>query len=113
AVTGDPEPTTRFAPSGRIGTRVPHRWLDADHTRSTVDLAGPTWALLTAGRPPSLPPWPDGPQVQVQQADDLDFLDDRGSSSCAPDHIVGWRGARPEEVGDALRTILDPPRPAR
>ena len=113
SLTDDPEPTTRFAPSGRIGTRIPHRWLDADHTRSTIDLAGPTWALLTPGRPPSLPPWPNGPEVQVQQADDLDFLDDRELLLLRPDHIVGWRGARQNEVGGALRTILDPPRLAR
>jgi putative polyketide hydroxylase len=46
---GDPEPVLEFSPAGRIGTRVPHRWLDQARTRSTIDLAGPEWALV-AGR---------------------------------------------------------------
>jgi hypothetical protein len=32
---GDPEPVLDFAPAGRVGTRVPHRWLDESRTRST------------------------------------------------------------------------------
>ncbi|MGA8116568.1 MAG: FAD-dependent oxidoreductase, partial [Actinocatenispora sp.] len=47
----DPEPVTEFAPTGRVGTRIPHRWLDAARTRSTLDLAGPGWALLATPAP--------------------------------------------------------------
>jgi putative polyketide hydroxylase len=62
AGAGDPEPVTEFGPAGRVGTRVPHRWLDGARTRSTIDLAGPGWALL-AGAPAGLtsPGGPGGP----------------------------------------------------
>jgi 2-polyprenyl-6-methoxyphenol hydroxylase-like FAD-dependent oxidoreductase len=82
----DPEPVSEFSPAGRIGTRVPHRWLDAGHRRSTIDLAGPGWAVL-AGR------------------DDLDFLPPGRCLLLRPDHIVAWRGsgvAAAEGVRDAL-----------
>jgi hypothetical protein len=69
----DPEPVSEFGPAGRIGTRVPHRWLDPEHRRSTIDLAGPGWAVFR-GR------------------DDLDFLPPGQSLLLRPDHIVAWRG---------------------
>jgi 2-polyprenyl-6-methoxyphenol hydroxylase-like FAD-dependent oxidoreductase len=70
----DPEPVTEFAPAGRVGTRVPHRWLEGGRTRSTIDLAGPGWAVL-AGRP------------------DWDFLAEGQVLLLRPDHIVAWRGS--------------------
>jgi 2-polyprenyl-6-methoxyphenol hydroxylase-like FAD-dependent oxidoreductase len=78
---GSQEPVTEFAPAGRPGTRVPHHWLDAARSRSTLDLAGPDWAIVE------------------------DF---RGTHECLllrPDHIVAWRGtsvAKAAEVRDAL-----------
>ena len=82
----DPEPVTEFRPAGRIGTRVPHRWLDPGRTRSTIDRAGPDWAVLT-GR------------------DDLGFLPPGQCLLLRPDHIVAWRGssrAASEDVRAAL-----------
>ncbi len=70
----DPEPVTEFRPAGRIGTRVPHRWLDPGRTHSTIDLAGPGWAVLTG--------W-----------DGLDFLSPGQCLLLRPDHIVAWRGS--------------------
>jgi putative polyketide hydroxylase len=69
----DPEPMTEFRPAGRVGTRVPHRWLDGARTRSTIDLAGPGWAVLAgeAG---------------------VDFLPAGHWLLLRPDHIVAWRG---------------------
>ncbi|MCK9900139.1 hypothetical protein CC117_12540 [Parafrankia colletiae] len=72
---GDPEPTTRFDPCGRVGTRIPHRWLDVGHTRSTIDLAGPGRAILTRHRLPSLPRRAGDPHIDVHQADDVAFRD--------------------------------------
>jgi 2-polyprenyl-6-methoxyphenol hydroxylase-like FAD-dependent oxidoreductase len=80
ALAGDPaagpEPVTEFRPAGRVGTRVPHRWLDPGRTRSTIDLAGPDWAVL-AGRAA----W--------------DFLPAGQILLLRPDHIVAWRGPDP------------------
>jgi putative polyketide hydroxylase len=70
---GPAEPVTSFAPAGRPGTRVPHRWTDPARTRSTLDLAGPGWAVVTSAQ--------------------ADFL---GAGECLllrPDHVVAWRGA--------------------
>jgi putative polyketide hydroxylase len=76
---GTTEPVTEFAPAGRVGTRVPHRWL-ADG-RSTLDLAGPGWAVLS----------------------DVDFLAAGERALLRPDHVVAWRGAGdPEPVRKAL-----------
>jgi 2-polyprenyl-6-methoxyphenol hydroxylase-like FAD-dependent oxidoreductase len=72
----DPEPVTEFRPAGRIGTRVPHRWLDDARTRSTIDLAGPGWAVLTGQ-----PGW--------------GFLPPGQCLLLRPDHIVAWRGPNP------------------
>jgi putative polyketide hydroxylase len=69
----DPEPVTEFSPAGRVGTRVPHRWLDAGRTRSTIDLAGPGWAVLAG-------------------AAGVDFVPAGHSLLLRPDHIVAWRG---------------------
>jgi putative polyketide hydroxylase len=72
------EPTTVYAPSGRVGTRVPHRWLGDG--RSTLDLAGPGWALVT------------GP----------DFLAPGEAVLLRPDQVVAWRG-RATEYTEKIR----------
>ncbi|WP_433523666.1 FAD-dependent monooxygenase [Nocardia pseudovaccinii] len=36
--------------TGQVGTRLPHLWLDAEHTTSTLDLCGPGYAILIAGK---------------------------------------------------------------
>ncbi|ANY07134.1 FAD-dependent monooxygenase [Pseudonocardia sp. HH130630-07] len=71
----DPEPVTTFAPAGRVGTRVPHRRLPGG--RSTLDLAGPGWAVLTGD---------DG---------GADFLGPRECVLLRPDGVVAWRGDDP------------------
>ncbi|HEY1672186.1 MAG TPA: FAD-dependent oxidoreductase [Streptosporangiaceae bacterium] len=82
----DPEPITEFHPAGRVGTRVPHRWLDEARTRSTVDLAGPGWAVL-AGEA------------------EVDFLPAGHALLLRPDHVVAWRGPGPMAT-DRVRGAL-------
>lgn len=83
---GDPEPVLEFAPAGRVGTRVPHRWLDDARTRSTLDLAGPDWAVLGSDR--------------------ADFLADGEYVLLRPDHIVAWRGRSATEAASARAALL-------
>lgn len=79
----DPEPVTQFAPSGRVGVRVPHRRLDDG--RSSLDLAGPGWAVVTA-------------------TPELDFLDPGEVLLLRPDGIVAWRGT---DTAQASRVRAD------
>lgn len=104
----DPEPVTRFEPAGRVGTRVPHRWLDSGRTRSTIDLAGPGWAILGRGRMDLAPLRAGEPRVEVHQADDIDFLGPGELVLLRPDHIIAWRGTSPDDASRALRSILRP-----
>jgi 2-polyprenyl-6-methoxyphenol hydroxylase-like FAD-dependent oxidoreductase len=80
----DPEPVTEFSPAGRVGTRVPHRWLDQARTRSTIDLAGPGWAVLT----------------------EADFLPGGQCLLLRPDHVVAWRGTSPAAADKVLSSLL-------
>jgi 2-polyprenyl-6-methoxyphenol hydroxylase-like FAD-dependent oxidoreductase len=104
-----PEPVTDFAPAGRIGTRVPHRWLDADRTRSTLDLAGPGWALLSGG--PAATPAGDRqlPAAEVE----ADFLPAGQHLLLRPDHVVAWRGTDPGEAPRIRDALLAGPVGAR
>lgn len=86
-LAADPEPVTAFAPAGRIGTRVPHRWLDEARTRSTLDAAGPDWAIVPGGGALA------------------DFLPSGEHLLLRPDHIVAWRG-HGEENAAAVRDEL-------
>jgi putative polyketide hydroxylase len=79
---GDPEPVLDFAPAGRVGTRVPHRWLDDG--RSTLDLAGPDWAVLSG----------------------VDFLADGEVALLRPDHVVAWRGRSAEDAAAVRASLL-------
>jgi putative polyketide hydroxylase len=83
----DPEPITEFRPAGRVGTRVPHRWLDEARTRSTIDLAGPGWAVL-AGEA------------------EVDFLPAGHALLLRPDHIVAWRGTDPVTAPGVREALL-------
>jgi putative polyketide hydroxylase len=104
----DPEPTTSFDPCGRVGIRVPHRWLKVEHTRSTIDLAGRGWAILTRSQLPSVPLQDSDPRVDIRQVDGIDFLDHHEVLLLRPDHIIAWRGTRLDNALNALRTILKP-----
>lgn len=84
----DPEPVTEFAPAGRVGTRVPHRWLDHTRTRSTIDAAGADWAVLEGGGPLA------------------DFLPRGEYLLLRPDHVIAWRGTDPGAAADARRALL-------
>lgn len=88
---GSREPVTDYAPTGRVGTRVPHRWLDPHRTHSTLDLAGPDWAILTGDR-----------------ADHLttDFLAPEECLLIRPDDIVAWRGRSTTEAARTRATLL-------
>jgi putative polyketide hydroxylase len=103
---GDPEPVTRFEPRGRAGSRVPHRWLDPGRTRSTIDLAGPRWAILSRARPPAAQARSD---VAVHHAPDIDFLGRDELVLLRPDHVVAWRGTGHGEALAARDTILAAP----
>jgi putative polyketide hydroxylase len=98
----DPEPVTDFRPAGRVGTRIPHRWLDPARTRSTIDLAGPGWALVTGV--------PDRPAAHGLSAYQLraDFLPAGQSLLLRPDHVVAWRGADPAAAAEVLAAVLHP-----
>jgi len=104
---GDPEPVMRFEPRGRVGTRVPHCWLDPGRTRSTIDLAGPGWALLTTREPPPLTVPVGSPRLDVHQLSEVSFLGPGELVLLRPDQIVAWRGTSPSAALTALRTILD------
>ncbi|MGW4278189.1 FAD-dependent monooxygenase, partial [Streptomyces seoulensis] len=109
ADAADPEPVTEFAPAGRVGTRVPHRWLDERRTRSTLDLAGPHWALL-AGPGVRVPdrltiPGPYAAALAVHRST-ADFLAPDGLTLLRPDHVVAWRGADPDAAAATLARLL-------
>lgn len=108
----DPEPVTRFEPRGRVGTRVPHEWLDPGRTRSTIDLAGPGWALLTTGEVPrpTVPAGYPGPKfdgVDVHRLDQAGFLGPGELVLLRPDQVVAWRGTSPAAAITAQGMILD------
>jgi putative polyketide hydroxylase len=100
----DVEPVHEFAPAGRVGTRVPHRWLDGAHTRSTVDLAGPGWALLVAGDPQ---PWTAAAPLPVHRLD-ADFLPSGQALLLRPDDVVAWRGTDVTAPRRVLEDLLHP-----
>jgi putative polyketide hydroxylase len=130
----DPEPVTEFSPAGRVVTRIPHRWLDPARTRSTIDLAGPAWGLVTggqarpqvqargggadqpdagrpdAGRPDAGPP--DAGRLDAYQPGtywlDTDFLSAGEWLLLRPDHVVAWGGAEPAAAAEVLAVLLHP-----
>jgi putative polyketide hydroxylase len=105
----DVEPVREFAPAGRVGTRVPHRWLDEARTRSTVDLAGPGWALLVAGDPR---PWTAAaPRLPAHRLD-ADFLPAGQALLLRPDDVVAWRGTDAAAPAQVLTELLHPHAPA-
>lgn len=89
----DPEPTTEFAPAGRVGTRVPHRWLDQARTHSTIDEAGPDWALIEGGGRLT------------------DFLPSGEFLLLRPDHVVAWRGSDPAASAHVRAELLGATKP--
>lgn len=86
----DPEPVVEFAPAGRVGTRIPHRWLDEARTRSTLDEAGPHWAVIEGG------------------GELGDFLPPGEFLLLRPDHVIAWRGHDPATAAEAPRRTAQP-----
>ncbi|MER5393812.1 FAD-dependent oxidoreductase, partial [Saccharopolyspora sp. NPDC002686] len=82
---GEIEPITEFAPAGRVATRIPHRWLAPG--LSTLDLAGPGWALAVADDPQR---WAAG-GIPVHRLD-ADFLPPGEGLLIRPDDVIAWRG---------------------
>ncbi|MEU9118483.1 FAD-dependent monooxygenase [Streptomyces sp. NPDC048506] len=107
AATDDPEPLTEFNPVGRVGTRIPHRWLDPARTRSTIDLAGPGWALVTGNRTPQPVPGRSGSVHLAVHRLDVDFLPAEQSLLIRPDHVIAWRGTDPTAATEAFAALLN------
>ncbi|WP_252445844.1 FAD-dependent monooxygenase [Pseudonocardia humida] len=100
----DAEPVTEYAPAVRVGTPLPHRWLDAARTRSTVDLAGPGWALLSGG-PTAATAVEDLPVHAVE----LDGLPPGRCALVRPDQVVAWRGDDPATATRVRADLLAAP----
>lgn len=100
---GEVEPVTEFAPAGRVGTRIPHHWLDAGHTVSTVDIAGPGWALAVADDPQR---W-QANGLPVHRLD-ADYLQPGEGLLLRPDDVVAWRGTDPTTPAAIREKLLNP-----
>lgn len=98
----DEEPVAEFAPAGRVGTRAPHVRLPDG--RSTLDLAGPDWAVLVAGDPL---PW-QRIGLPVHRLD-AGFVGN--AVLLRPDDVVAWRGADVDEAAAAYAAICSRVRP--
>ncbi|MER7012926.1 FAD-dependent oxidoreductase [Saccharopolyspora sp. NPDC000359] len=95
----DPEPVTEFAPAGRVATRIPHRWLEPGV--STLDIAGPGWALAVADHPQR---WAAN-GIPVHHVD-ADFLAPGEGLLLRPDHVVAWRGTDPTAPATVREELL-------
>lgn len=110
--TRGPAPFDRYAPGGRPGTRVPHAWVSPGV--STVDLAGPDFALLT---PPGETHWTATARhlglrtVSVPAPAWLDSvaLSPDGALLLRPDAVVAWHSASAIPLDDACARILGQP----
>jgi putative polyketide hydroxylase len=91
---------------GAPGSRVPHEWLNTGRT-STVDLAGPDFALLTGMRAQA---WREAassvslrPHVVASG-----WLEPDGAMLVRPDGFIAWRGSAPSgDPVSELRSVLD------
>jgi hypothetical protein len=99
-----------------VGARVPHRWLDAERTISTVDLASEGFALLV---PPGHTGYREavddinkrtGLTISLHEADQADGINAPGAVLIRPDGVIAWastdsvNGAA--ELGDRLDALL-------
>ncbi|QWF83609.1 FAD-dependent monooxygenase [Amycolatopsis sp. CA-230715] len=110
-------PSDRYAPEGRPGTRLPHRWLDRDGTRmSTLDLLGTGFTLLAG---PDGKHWEDAAQrtdIAIARIDESGWLGDvglkpDGALLVRPDAIIAWHCPTAcddpaAELAAALTTVL-------
>ncbi|MBF6507649.1 FAD-dependent monooxygenase [Nocardia farcinica] len=93
------EPVTEFAPVGRIATRIPHRWLDP--CLSTLDIAGPGWALAVSDDPRR---WAAN-ALPVHRLD-ADFLAPGEALLIRPDDVIAWRGTDPTAPAEIREKLL-------
>jgi hypothetical protein len=94
-----------------VGARVPHRWLDADRTISTIDLASPGFALIV---PPGHGGYPEavtdieqrtGLHVAVHDVDPA--VGAPGAVLLRPDGVIGWASTDPERGAADLAGALE------
>jgi 2-polyprenyl-6-methoxyphenol hydroxylase-like FAD-dependent oxidoreductase len=120
---GDSPDETTYTPSAKPGARAPHLWLatsDDAPTRSTLDLFGDGFVLLTAGQGSAWRGAADRATrgvlahtpLRVESIDDGDFAAGYGLASggavlVRPDGIVAWRTPTlPTDPGQVLRAAL-------
>ncbi|WP_326564902.1 FAD-dependent monooxygenase [Amycolatopsis rhabdoformis] len=107
-----PAPTDHYAPDGRPGTRVPHAWVSAGV--STVDLAGPAFALLT---PPGETRWTARAHalgLRTVEVPDPAWLDAAALTPgdallLRPDAVVAWHSRSGIPLGEAWSRVLGRP----
>lgn len=101
------DPVNDYAPSGRPGHRAPHLWLDETRSRSTLDLFGSTFVVLTDTdvyrAAAEAVATTTGIPVQAHMIEhecwhDLYGVGTGGAVLVRPDGHVAWRTADP--VGD-------------
>ncbi|MEV6897782.1 FAD-dependent monooxygenase [Amycolatopsis sp. NPDC051372] len=105
-------PVDHYAPGGRPGTRVPHAWVSPGV--STVDLAGPDFALLTA---PGDTHWTATARhlgLRTVSVPDPAWLDSvaltpDGALLLRPDAVVAWHSSCTTPLDDACARILGQP----
>ncbi|GAC1597690.1 MAG: FAD-dependent oxidoreductase [Acidimicrobiales bacterium] len=111
------DPVNDYVPTARPGHRAPHMWLDAEHTRSTLDCFGGSFTILTdaSGRATaergSRSPQSAGTPVRVIALDDPRWADlygcGRGGAVVVrPDGHVAARHFGPKSTADGLEQCL-------
>jgi hypothetical protein len=120
-----PDDPTNYTPSARPGSRAPHVWLrdgsNAEGARSTLDLFGRSFTLLTLGAASVEPLLAAARRVGMPL--DVERIDDPAVAAAyerrlvlvRPDGHVAWRGdALPEDAAalvDRVRGASLSPRP--
>jgi hypothetical protein len=120
-----PGPMDRLAPEGRPGIRAPHVWVRrGDERISTIDLAGPGFALLTgadgqawvdAARELDIAGYRIGPDAEIDDPQgrwlaELGIKPD-GALLVRPDGIMAWRSVEAvvcpaTALAGAMRAVL-------
>jgi hypothetical protein len=100
-----------YRPSARPGSRAPHVWLDADETRSTLDLFGRGFTLLDFGGSDAAPF--RAAAVERRLPLDVVNIDNRDARTLyerrlvlvRPDGHVAWRGDAATDAGAILDRV--------
>lgn len=103
---------TRYEQTARPGSRAPHAWLDADHTRSTLDYFGREFVLLCFRRDIDTAAAETAAQdagIPLRRVDIDDphvaALYERPLVLVRPDGQVGWRGDALNDPHSVLATV--------